>query len=79
MYYEAYVLLTTCRTEKGCVPWTALAQYAHMHEYDTDQLDDLVYYAGEMDAEYLSWSDSQDKNKSGIGARRNGAHPKRVR
>lgn len=78
MYYEAYIVLTTCRTEAGCIPWTALAQYAQMHDYTTDQLDDLVHYSGELDTEFLSWNDTKQAGKPSLKMGKNG-NPQRVR
>ena len=74
---NAYMALTTCRTEKGAVPWTAVAQYADFHRFDLEQLDTLVYFCSQLDVEYRLWEESGNPNKPGSGIGKNGNNKSR--
>ncbi len=77
---DAYMSLTTCRTDKGSVPWTAIAQYADFYGLDLEQLDTLVYFCGKLDAEFRSFEESKDPNKAGGRIGKNGKNrPRGVR
>ena len=69
---NAYMALTSCRTEHGAVPWTAVAQYAKFYSFDLEQLDDFVFYCSELDAEYRLWEKATDPKKVGGIGKNNG-------
>ncbi len=74
---NAYMTLTTCRTEKGAVPWTAIAQYAKFYGFDLEQLDTLSYFCGQLDAEFRSFEEATDPNKPGSPIGKNGKNRSR--
>ncbi len=77
---NAYMALTTCRTDKGSVPWTAIAQYAGFYGFDLEQLDTLVFFCTQLDAEYRSWEKATDPNKPGTPIGKNGKNrPRGIR
>lgn len=51
LYYMAFFELASTRTGfgDGPIPWTAVAEYARVYEFDTDQLEQLAYYVARMD------------------------------
>lgn len=71
---NAYMALTTCRTDKGSVPWTAIAQYSQFYGFDLEQLDTLVYFCGKLDAEFRSWEKATNPNKPSKPIGKSGNH-----
>ena len=55
-FYEAFHRLSSCRQfgrDISPIPWTAVQQYAAVQGFGPDLADDLHFFIGALDAEYL--------------------------
>lgn len=68
-YYTAFLDLNSCRalgpSGEGAIPWTAMALYAQVNNYQGEELEDLFYHLPRMDKVYLDWAlkKMQSRNK----------------
>lgn len=66
LYYEAFWDLTTCRPVGWTaqpIPWSAVIEWGQLNELDPEEMDDLIFYVRELDAEFLTWASEQSKGK----------------
>lgn len=70
LYWFAYADLSTCRPSPGGmggdilpIPWTAIAHYATVWGFSSEQLADLVSICRKMDEALAAWHRSKDGNK----------------
>lgn len=68
--FSAFFELSTCRSEGGPIPWTAIHMYAKAHKHD-DQLEWFTGLIRDMDAVYLE--NLSKKHKLGKTAPTKGA------
>lgn len=66
LYYQAFMDLNTCRSigfSAGPIPWTAVADYAAAHEFDSEQTEDLFFFTHVMDAAFLEYNNKKSTRK----------------
>lgn len=64
LYVDAWLDLTTCRNPGGPIPWTAICDWAAVHELDPEQWELLHAYMPAMDKayfEFIEWKREVDK------------------
>lgn len=66
-YYYAFVELSTCRNlgmGEGCIPWSAVREYALSEGLGEDDFDRLLILVRGMDIEYLDYQKRKQKAES---------------
>ncbi len=48
LYLEAFYELDSERSD-GLIPWTSIVRYGEYHQFDLEQMDDLLYFVRQMD------------------------------
>lgn len=72
LYWDAYVDLSACRPASfggaSPIPWSAMAEYAVIHEFDEEQRESLFYLARRMDAAFIKWFEKRHGHKQKSGS-----------
>lgn len=65
-YYEAFVELSTCRTDLGPIPWTAVDRYAERHSFEGESFLYLLKMIRAMDDVFIKHMRAKlDKEREG--------------
>ena len=62
VYYLAFLELSSCRSggfSIGPIPWSSIAMYAQLHEFEGEQLEDLFYFVQCLDSEYIKFKEKR--------------------
>lgn len=57
LYLKAFFELDSCRHHgmgPASIPWTDIAGYAAIHDFDDEQRDDLIYFIRRLDNAHLT-------------------------
>jgi hypothetical protein len=57
LYLRAFFELDSCRNHSmgpASIPWTSIAEYADIHDFDEEQRDDLIYFIRRLDNDHLT-------------------------
>jgi hypothetical protein len=61
-FWDAFTELSTCRGD-GCVPWTAIDQYAKRYDVCDDLFEELVVMIGVLDNVTIEHREKERKKK----------------
>lgn len=64
LYFGGFFDLNTCRQTGWSVspiPWSSIAEYAKVYEFDTEQTDDLFFFVRKMDEVFINHHSKKDK------------------
>lgn len=74
LFLNAFVELSSCRSQDGPIPWTAMIDYCTVNELDAELRDELMYIVRSVDSDIMAYRAAKAESKTGPGkkGKRNG-------
>lgn len=65
--WEGFVELTSCRNEKGFIPWTAIDRYSIRYNYSSDEFEEFRHIVTQLNKVLSEYECAQLRKKAAKG------------